>query len=373
MKDMKTLDLSGLPVADNHCHFFHLTPEEIPLARRLSMSLRDMPPDQLENTLVYRLLLRELRRFLKVDGPAEKVLAARRERLKADYRGYVADLFAEAGIACLILDTGYRPVKVDLAEFEAFVRAEVRYVFRLESVLDDLWERVRDGALRFEAAEELFQEAVDRALSAPKTVALKTIIGYRTGLEILPVPRGALVQGPPEEKPFRDYLIREAVVRAADRGVPVQVHAAFGESNIDLRRNNPALLKTFLDDPEVGRARLILVHGGYPHCFEAGYLAAVHPNVYVDLSEMIPFAPRAARHGLRQIFDLCPFNKILYGSDGFVIPEIHWLGARTAKDLLAGLLSEYVADGLFTEEEALETARMILHDNALALYGLGAS
>ena len=124
-----------------------------------------------------------------------------------------------------------------------------------------------------------------------------------------------------------EVLLR-SIEEATKKGVPIQIHAAFGESNINVLNNNPFLLKEFLDHPRYKQSRLILIHGGYPYCFEAGYLASVYPNLYVDISEMIPFVPMGAYQGLSQIFDMCPFNKVLYGSDGFIIPDIHWLAAK---------------------------------------------
>jgi len=134
--------------------------------------------------------------------------------------------------------------------------------------------------------------------------------------------------------------------------------------------NNPFLLKDLLDHPKYGQSRFILVHGGYPYCFEAGYLASVYPNLYVDISEMIPFVPMGAYQGLRQIFDMCPFNKVLYGSDGFIIPEIHWLGAKMAKAALSSLFSQYIEAGLFDHDLALQVGRMVFSETARKLYGL---
>ncbi len=134
--------------------------------------------------------------------------------------------------------------------------------------------------------------------------------------------------------------------------------------------NNPFLLKDLLDHPRYKQSRLVLVHGGYPYCFEAGYLASVYPNLYVDISEMIPFVPMGAYQGLRQIFDMCPFNKVLYGSDGFIIPEIHWLGAKMAKAALSSLFSHYIEAGLFDHDLALRVANMVFSETARKLYGL---
>ena len=65
----------------------------------------------------------------------------------------------------------------------------------------------------------------------------------------------------------------------------------------------------------------------------------------------------------------------MFGSDAFPFKdalgaeESFWLAARSARTALAAALAELVSEGAFTEEKALELARMYLHDNAAQLYG----
>ena len=49
--------------------------------------------------------------------------------------------------------------------------------------------------------------------------------------------------------------------------------------------------------------------------------------------------------------------------------ETFWLAARSARTAVAAALAELVSEGAFSEEKALELARMYLHDNAAKLYG----
>ena len=91
------------------------------------------------------------------------------------------------------------------------------------------------------------------------------------------------------EKTFRDYFLLQGLEKTIQQGIPFQIHAAFGESNINMLNNNPALLKDLLEHPRYNQATIVLLHGGNPYNFETGYLASVYPNVYVDISEMFPF------------------------------------------------------------------------------------
>ena len=150
----------------------------------------------------------------------------------------------------------------------------------------------------------------------------------------------------------------------------MQIHASFGESNLNLLHNNPLLLKEIFEHPKYNQVKIILVHGGYPYSFEAGYLAAMYPNVFLDLSEMIPFVPLGLRKGLRDMLDMAPLTKIMFGSDGFVIPEIHWLAAKVAKNELALLFTELVKNRLFDVDYGYQVAENIFYKNAQNLYQL---
>ena len=371
MTDFEKLkgDIQGLPMVDNHCHLFSIEPPTEDLSRTLSMSINDMPEEQLKHTLVYRSMMKELRSFLGAGESDLEVLAERDRRMKEDYKEYVSSLFGSVNLDTLLIDFGYSPVAVDFQAFQAFAPAKTARIFRIESVLDGSIKRLAEGAANLDEIEAAFDEKLEEVLNEESVVGIKSIIGYRTGLEVEIVDRSELTGSAFNEKRVRDYFLLRAIGTARHQK-PVQIHAAFGESNIDVKKNNPALLKEALDNEPCRSASIVLVHGGYPYSFEAGYLASVYPDVYVDISEMIPFAPLGMHHGLRMIFDMCPMNKVMYGSDGFTTPEIHWLGAVTAKDALARLFMEYVEKGLFSYESIMEVAGMVFSETAEKLYGL---
>jgi hypothetical protein len=66
---------------------------------------------------------------------------------------------------------------------------------------------------------------------------------------------------------------------------------------------------------------------------------------------------------------------MMFGSDAFPFgeavgaEETFWLAVRSARTAIAAALAELVSEGAFTEEKALELARLYLHDNAAKLYG----
>ena len=118
---------------------------------------------------------------------------------------------------------------------------------------------------------------------------------------------------------------------------------------------------------------MILVHGGYPYCAEAGYMANVSPRVDCAMSQAIPFAGGGARRICAQILEMAPISKVVYGSDGFALPEINYVSVLLGKRALAQALDDLVAGDLLSEAEAEEAARMVLAETARQLYGLQAT
>lgn len=362
------LDLSHIPAVDGHAHLFDLEPLERDPADVLTLSLHHPPREQRTATLWYRRTMRLLARELGVSDPA-RAWAARQAAAGADYAAYVRRLFTGARIEALLIDVGYQPASVGLAEFRTFAPCRVEYMYRLETVVDELW-RERPGLA---AAEARLESALSWARSELKVVAYKTIIGYRTGLAVDPAvsrdqAAAALRDG--AEKPFRDWCLLTMLARARDYGLPVQVHTGFGESNICMERNNPLLLKPFLESGRCEGVNLVLLHGSHPYGFELGYTVAAYPNVYCEFSELIPFAQAGARRTLLDLLSMAPLNKVMYGSDGYILPEVHWSGAIAGREELGWVLGHLVERDFLDRDEAPSVAADILGGTARRLYGL---
>jgi predicted TIM-barrel fold metal-dependent hydrolase len=210
-------------------------------------------------------------------------------------------------------------------------------------------------------------------------VALKSIIAYRSGLDIGP--------GSPNEaarafddlklsagqaghirlasKPLCDFLVWRALEVAGDLQLPVQFHTGFGDNDADLRTANPLHLRTVIEGT---RAPLVLLHAGWPYYREAAHLAAVYGHVWLDLSLAIPFATSGIPAMLSEVMGMAPASKLLFATDAFTMPEIYWLACRWGRWGLGRALETLVADRFMDEEEAWKAARAILGDNARGLY-----
>jgi len=100
-------------------------------------------------------------------------------------------------------------------------------------------------------------------------------------------------------------------------------------------------------------------------------MANVLPRVYCDVSEGIPFAGHAARSIFSEVLEMAPVSKIVYGSDGYALPEINYTSAKLGKQALAQALGTLVTDNFIGEADATEIGAMILAGTARDLYRIG--
>jgi predicted TIM-barrel fold metal-dependent hydrolase len=68
---------------------------------------------------------------------------------------------------------------------------------------------------------------------------------------------------------------------------------------------------------------------------------------------------------MREALELAPLSKLLYASDAASTPELYYIAAKWWREALAEVLAECLPP-----DEAEQAGRMILRDNARALYEL---
>ena len=74
---------------------------------------------------------------------------------------------------------------------------------------------------------------------------------------------------------------------------------------------------------------------------------------------------------LARTLELSPFRKILYSSDAYGPPELHYLGARLWRIGMASVLGDFVDRDEWSVADARRVARLIGRGNAARLYRLG--
>jgi predicted TIM-barrel fold metal-dependent hydrolase len=239
---------------------------------------------------------------------------------------------------------------------DEYLQAPSKRIVRIETVAERLMERiVRDanendlGKPKFlpdiwvEFTDE-FEREIQEAVQDPEVAGFKTVICYRTGLDIEPdYEEAARAVGHPferyvkscirrrtyriERKPLNDYLVlrtleilSEEVPHSDSLAKPLQFHTGLGDNDISLLESNPAHLQQIIEAyPSVP---FVLLHSAYPFTQEAGYLATVYRHVYLDLGEVFPMVSRDGQEAvLRQALELSP--GVDAGSQNHIILPIY--------------------------------------------------
>jgi len=320
------------------------------------------------------LMVRWLSEYLHCKPTFEAVATARSKRAK-DFDEYVRQLFLNVRLQGLVMDGAYPPLSDDdLKHFPA----KVVKIFRLEPLINDC-------LAKFKTFHELcgaFDSRIRDAVKRDGYGGLKTIIAYRTGLKIGKVPEDdaegdfqAAKDGQAEQawfgpkvKLLRDFLIARALQLSIDLDVPMQIHTGVGDYQIVLDQCDPGLLYDLLTDDKLRHATVVLVHSGFPNNQNAAYMASVLPNVFLDFSLTIPFLNPISHKRLMEVLEIAPSSKIMYGSDGFGLPEVFWFSAKLGKRLLEKCLAQFLKEKMFSEAQTRQFAQRILHQNANELY-----
>src|SRR6266699_5018196 len=114
---MTPIDLSNIPLADNHCHGIYQaqTPVDITAWRQLFTESSDpgMRSTHVTTTLFYRRLIRELATFFECEPTEEAVLAARQQ---LDDQRLISKFLRSANFDVLFVDKGYPPLELLLPD-----------------------------------------------------------------------------------------------------------------------------------------------------------------------------------------------------------------------------------------------------------------
>jgi uncharacterized protein len=184
------------------------------------------------------------------------------------------------------------------------------------------------------------------------------------------------IPGRSEYKTLEDYLFRAIAREAGRQKLVVQIHVleTFG-GFYSVHGSAPHLLEPAFNDSTLRGTKFIIVHGGWPLVGETQGLLG-KPNVYADISMMDDIlSPTTLAAVLRQWMGEWP-DKVLFGTDAFDggaeqgWEQVAWVASTTARRALAIALTGMMRDGEITRDRAQTLARMVLRENAAAVYGL---
>jgi uncharacterized protein len=390
---MARVDLSGAEVVDAHCHPFRT--EDLLGREPGSFETRCMflgtallssghahheaaafVEELTESTMFGLALRRWIARHLGCEPTKDAVVAARDAALRADPPGYVRGLLESENIVAVVADEGYPQPTIARAEFEAALGGvTVHRVGRVEPWIVDARE---EGS--FDATVQRFEDAVDTAAADPRLIAYKTIIAYRTGLDVTdPTPADAAAaydrwradewrETRAHAKPVRDFLLQRAFALAKRHDRVFHVHVGAGDPDVNLTHARPqdafAFFVAHQDIP------IVMIHTGWPWVAEATYLGTVLPNLYFDLSELVPWAWGQIDWSLEMLLGAVPAVKVLHGCDESSEPEMFPVSAKLVREALERVLGTFVDRDFLSVTDAESIGRGVLADNVRKLHGI---
>lgn len=351
------------PLIDNHAHNL--------LNREAACDYDSYPLESitseahgraLENARSALPLLRATNQLAELYGTPctswDDVLAAHSRCVQEDYDGLTRRSLE--GTLALLLDDLLSDEDVESYDWhDQFTASATKRIVRIEAVAASVIAQLmsaerKQGETVWSLFRQQFLNALDRAMDDPAVVGFKSVICYRTGLDIDPyspdedsltaslhrvLDSGTRKTGyRVEDKPLNDWLVQQTLKqitfkKKAGIAKPLQFHTGLGDNDISLVKANPAYLQPLIIQYQ--DADIVLLHSAYPYTREAGYLACVYPNVYLDLGEVFPMVSREAQERiLRDSLEITPTNRLLWSTDGHFHPETFWLANRQFRQAL---------------------------------------
>jgi uncharacterized protein len=310
---------------------------------------------------------------LEPRAPAADYLHRRRELGSAEAG---RRLLTAARVAAWLVDTGYQSDAVTTPAGLADLSGTPALVIpRLESIA----EQVAVAAGQAAGVGDDLSAAVHAA--AAGAVGFKSIAAYRGGLGLAPDrPRPAEVTAAADRwlreiertgspRLTDQVLIRHGIWTALDTGLPLQLHTGYGDADSRLHLADPSLLHDFLAASQSVGTPVMLLHC-YPYHRQAGALANLFPHVYMDVGEALNHVGARSAAVLAEALELTPFHKMLYSSDAFGLPELHYLGAAGFRRDIEKVTRAFVADGAWSAADGARVSEMIGSGNARRAYRL---
>lgn len=363
--DLRSL-IQSHPIVDNHAHNLLSAKHVLDYAKypleSITSEAQAEALEQAPHTLARHLTVKQLAELFSCEPTWEAIKNERHKWVTTDYQGLVRKCLD--GTYSLLLDDLL--VDSDIEDYKwhgQFIGSPsgAKRIVRIETIaskiLYEFWGP--QGKYHSNKSQQTFltefQKRIRESLLDPNVVGFKSVICYRTGLDIrvdsdksLAAFKDSfqrlLLTDPPfriADKPFNDLLVIMTlkVIQATTRedgsliSKPIQFHTGLGDNDINLVLANPAYMQPLIAQFE--DVNFVLLHSSYPYTREAGYLASVYPNVYLDLGEVYSMVSKDAESSiLRQSMELTPISRLLWSTDGHFHPETYWLSNKQFRDTL---------------------------------------
>jgi uncharacterized protein len=373
VESASVVDLSQMPFVDGHMHPpLRVRPQTVEEYRWPWFEGLPSESERVAELVPYRWAIRQLADELGCAADERTVVRATRD---LDPAAWLATVCERSQTVALVVDTGY-PAPEDslpLAEIRN-AGVEVAPLLRLEAVAGDL---IAEG-LGFSELLERYDAAVAGARDQGYA-GLKSIAAYRSGLairswsadeaaEALARQRAAGVTRV-QEQALVDFLLMRALPVARRDELPVQLHAGYGDRDLDLRQVNPLHLRGMLSSDVAAGVHFVVLHGAWPYVREGAFLTAVYSNVTLDVATCIPPLGHAALlEAWRSALAVGAIDRLQASSDAAGLPEQVALGAVRARSTLGHVLGELVSSGELSAGEAERCGASILSGTSRRRY-----
>ena len=289
------------------------------------------------STLSHLRAVRQLAKILQCDTSWTAVRAAIQEkRQEPNEEAWARRCFH--GIETVLIDDGFDPVNVHPYNWhDRLTRSKCKRIVRIERVVESI---MMSGYEEFSKMSfdqhsafthhviRRFVTTIQQAIADPEVAGFKSVICYRTGLAVPSFNEedrwalSSIFQSKDEKSlsrlederlnPFFLHLTAKTIAKENSKK-PLQFHTGLGDNDINLGLSNPSHLQDFIKTyPEVP---IVLLHASYPFTTEAGYLASVYSNVWLDIGEVFPFVSQDGQERvIRDALDLCPSNKLTWST-----------------------------------------------------------
>ncbi|MBM7702107.1 amidohydrolase family protein [Metabacillus iocasae] len=376
--------LKDVPAIDVHAHPYeaNVAPyTEVEYVRKLSLSVvsnnisnqtKRMVKQPFPGTNMWvQILIKRLSSFLGCEPTLEEVVAYRNRRA-TNFKQFTHELFQDANLTGIVGDFGYPQPPLTKEHYQDLCGVRMWEVYRIEPVMV----RMSEQCDSFTQFVESYREDVRNELQKDGVIGLKSIIAYRSGLDIQEMNESKAkndyatfkANTRAEAKNLRDYCLHIAMEECTKANKVMHIHTGIGDGDVILPKASPSFLLEMLRHEKYKSAKVHLVHGGYPWVEEAAFIVSILPNVYMDISLQNPFSGHGVKRILSQIFELAPFDKVMYGSDAFTMPEMNWLGVHLFKECFEEVLNEWVTCDYMDAETARIIGEMVLYRNFEHVY-----
>ncbi|XP_006455844.1 hypothetical protein AGABI2DRAFT_195174 [Agaricus bisporus var. bisporus H97] len=384
------------PAIDNHAHPLlreqnrNDFPYEGVISEASGKALKDAP-----HTLACFRAIPQLAKLLDLPETAtwDDVKAA---RSTCNYQDLCEKSFKDSAIQTMLIDDDLDDHGVihDIAWHDQFLKDASRRIVRVEVLAEQILRELLEPHLMTDTLNVVpiladfttaLRAALIRHAKDPNVAGFKSIVCYRTGLDVsmyssqaglkfslLDVFKMLQMENKIRlaHKDLNDLVVRTTLDIAGEFQKPVQFHTGLGDSDINLIFSSPARLQQVIKN--YSRTIFVLLHSSYPYSREAGYLASVYPNVYLDFGEVFPLVSLQGQKSiLHQLLELTPTTKLLWSTDGHYWPENYYLANLQSREVIYEVLGEIIEAGNLTEAETVTIVENVFFHTSNTLYGLG--